>query len=255
VANPVAAVMGGASLVGGVMQSRGAKRAARAQQQAADQSLQLQREMFNRQTELAEPFRQGGITSQNEMMRMLGLGGDPNSEGYGAVGRQFTAADMEMDPGYQFRLSEGLKSLDRTAAARGGMISGGALKAAGRYGQEFASGEFTNAFNRMRLLQADRLGALGTMYGAGQTATQQLSNQAGQFGVNAGNSMMDAGRARASGYIGSANAFSNALGQAAMGYGLAQGGYFNRVGGGGNAGSGGIPRTGSVNIAGLLGGP
>ena len=230
-ANPVAAVMVGTSLVGGAAQSRAAKKAARAQQQSADQSLQLQREMFNRQTELAEPFRQGGITSQNEMMRMLGLGGDPNSEGYGAVGRQFTAADMEMDPGYQFRLSEGLKSLDRTAAARGGMISGNALKAAGRYGQEFASGEFTNAFNRMRLLQADRLGALGTMYGAGQTATQQLSNQAGQFGVNAGNSMMDAGRARASGYIGSANAFSNALGQAAMGYGMARGGYFGSGGG------------------------
>lgn len=225
----------GSAIIGGVSQSRAARKASRAQQQAADQATQLQREMFNRQTELAEPFRQAGITSQNEMLRMLGLAGDPASAGYGAVGRSFTAADMEMDPGYQFRLSEGLKSLDRTAAARGGMISGGALKAAGRYGQEFASGEFTNAFNRMRLLQSDRMGALGTLYGAGQTATQQLAQQAGQFGVNAGNSMMESGRARASGYIGQANAISNALGQAAMGYGMMRGGYFGSGGGGGDA--------------------
>lgn len=226
----------GSALISGGMQSRAAKRASRAQQQSADQATQLQREMFERQTQLAEPFRQSGITAQNEMLRMLGLGGDPTSAGYGAVGRSFTAADMEMDPGYQFRLSEGLKSLDRTAAARGGMISGNALKAAGRYSQDLASSEFTNAFNRMRLLQGDRLSALGSLYGAGQGATQQLSQQAGQFGINAGNTMMASGQARASGYIGSANAIGNALGQAALGFGMARGGYFDRppTGGGTN---------------------
>ena len=126
--NPVVAVAG-STIVGGAMQSRAASRAARAQQQSADRATDLQREIFERQTQLAEPFRQAGITSQNEMLRMLGLSGDPASEGYGALGRRFTAADMEMDPGYGFRLSEGLKALDRTAAARGGLMSGAALKA------------------------------------------------------------------------------------------------------------------------------
>ena len=232
-------IVGGATLAGGAVQARGARSAARAQQQSADQATQLQREIFERQTQLAEPFRQAGITSQNEMLRMLGLSGDPASEGYGALGRRFTAADMEMDPGYGFRLSEGLKALDRTAAARGGLMSGAALKAAGRYGQEMASDEFTNAFNRTRLLQADRIGALGTLYGAGQTATQQLAQQAGQYGVNAGNTMMASGQARASGYLGQANAITNALGQGIGLYGM-MGGF-----GGGGSRSGGGPYGGS----------
>jgi hypothetical protein len=218
-----AAILGSA-VIGGGLASRASSRASRAQRQAADQSAQLQREMFNRQTELQEPFRQAGITSQNELLRMLGLGGDANSQGYGSLGRQFSATDMEMDPGYGFRLSEGMKALDRTAAARGGMMSGAALKAAGRFGQDMASQEYMNAFNRAQALKTERVGALGGLYGAGQMATNQVTSAAGQYGVNAGNMMMESGRARASGYIGSANAISNALGQAAMGYGMFGGG-------------------------------
>jgi hypothetical protein len=214
----------GSALIGGGMSARASKKASRAQQQAADQSAQLQREMFNRQVELNEPFRQAGITSQNELLRMLGLGGDANSEGYGSIGRQFTMADLEMDPGYGFRLSEGMKALDRTAAARGGMMSGAALKAAGRFGQDMASQEYMNAFNRAQALKNERIGALGGLYGAGQMATNQVTSAAGQYGVNAGNMLMESGRARASGYIGSANAITNALGQAALGYGMFGGG-------------------------------
>jgi hypothetical protein len=224
----------GSALIGGGMSSRASKKASRAQQQAADQSAQLQERMFNRQTELQEPFRQAGITSQNELLRMLGLSGDPNSQGYGSLGRQFSAADMEMDPGYGFRLSEGMKALDRTAAARGGMMSGAALKAAGRFGQDMASQEYMNAFNRAQALKTERVGALGGLYGAGQMATNQVTSAAGQYGVNAGNMMMESGRARASGYIGSANAISNALGQAAMGYGMFGGGARAPAAGGSN---------------------
>jgi hypothetical protein len=214
----------GSALIGGGMSARASRKASRAQQQSADQATQLQREMFERQVQLNEPFREAGITGQNELMRMLGLGGDPNSAGYGSLGRNYTMADLEMDPGYGFRLSEGMKALDRTAAARGGMMSGAALKAAGRYGQDMASQEYLNAFNRAQALKSERLGVLGSLYGAGQTAAQQVSNAAGQYGVNAGNMMMESGRARASGYIGSANAITNALGQAALGYGMFGGG-------------------------------
>ena len=56
---------------------------------------------------------------------------------------------LTMDPGYKFRLSEGMKALDRQAAARGGLISGNALKATQRYGQDLASQEFGNAYNRL----------------------------------------------------------------------------------------------------------
>jgi hypothetical protein len=61
---------------------------------------------------------------------------------------QFRAEDLQADPGYGFRLSEGLKALERSAAARGGLLSGGTGKALTRYGQDMASQEFGNAFNR-----------------------------------------------------------------------------------------------------------
>ena len=61
---------------------------------------------------------------------------------------KFRAEDLQVDPGYGFRLSEGLKALERSAAARGGLLSGGTGKALTRYGQEMASQEFGNAFNR-----------------------------------------------------------------------------------------------------------
>jgi hypothetical protein len=226
-----AAAILGSAVIGGAVASRGASKAASAQQQAAEQASQVQREIFERQAELAEPFRQAGITSQNELLRMLGLGGEPGTPGYGELGRPYTMEQLQMDPGYGFRLAEGEKALERMQAARGGLLSGSAIKAGQRYGQEMASQEYQNAFNRAQALLGNRLGALGSLYGAGQTGTQQVIGAAGQYGSNVGNLLMQSGQARASGYLGQANALSQALGQGAMGYGLAQGGYFDRVGG------------------------
>jgi hypothetical protein len=222
-----AAILGSAA-IGGAVASRGASKAARAQQQAADQSAQLQREIFERQTELQEPFRQAGISSQNELMRLLGIGGDASAADYGMLTRQYGAGDLEMDPGYQFRLGEGMKALERSAAARGGLLSGSALRGTQRFGQELASQEYMNAFNRAQAQLGTRLGTLGSLYGGGQASAQQIAGQAGQMGANVGNLMMQGGQARASGYLGQANALSQALGQGAMGYGLYRGGYFDR---------------------------
>jgi PPE-repeat protein len=91
------------------------------------------------------------------------------------------------------------------------------LKGTQRFGQDLASQEYMNAFNRAQAQLSTRLGALGSLYGAGQASAQQIAGQAGQMGANVGNLMTQAGQARASGYLGQANALSNALGQAAMG--------------------------------------
>lgn len=224
-ANPVVAIAA-SSIGSAAMGSRAASKAARAQQQAADQAANVQREIFQKQTELQEPFRQAGITSQNELMRLLGIGGDQTAADYGMLTRQFGERDLQMDPGYAFRLSEGEKALQRMQAARGNMLSGAAIKAGQRYGQDLASQEYMNAFNRAQAQLGTRLGALGSLYGAGQASAQQIAGQAGQMGTNIGNLMMGAGQARASGYLGQANALNQALQQGAMGYGLYRGGYF-----------------------------
>lgn len=228
----VAAAIAGSAIVGGLVSSKAASKAAKAQTQSAQQAADVQREIFQKQTELQEPFRQAGIASQNELLRLLGIGetgrGMPD---YGLLTRQYGMDQFQQDPGYAFRMSEGMKALERSAAARGGLLSGATLKGAQRYGQDLASQEFTNAFNRYQSQLGTRLGTLGSMYGGGQAGTSQLVGAAGQMGEGISNALMTGGQARASGYLGQANAFNQALGQAALGYGLSKGGYFNRVGG------------------------
>jgi hypothetical protein len=235
----------GSALVGGAASMAGARKASKAQSKAADQAAQVQRETFERQVELQEPFRQAGITSQNELMRLLGIGGDASAADYGMLTRGYRPEDLQMDPGYAFRLSEGQKALERSAAARGGLLSGSMLKGAQRFGQEMGSQEYMNAFNRAQAQLGTRLGTLGSLYGAGQASAQQIAGQAGQMGANVGNLMNQSAQARASGYMGQANALSNALGQAAMGYGMYKGGYFGSPGG--SAGTGYVPR-GSLTV-------
>ena len=174
----MALAIGGSALLG----ASAAKSAAKTQAASADQATQLQREMFNKQLELQQPFQEAGVNALAKMQK-------------GVV------SDY-MDPSYQFRLGEGMKALERQAAARGGLISGGALKAAQRYGQDYASQEFGNAYNR-----------LAAMAGIGQTATGAMGNAAGAFGANAGQNYMGAANARASGYVGGANAITGGLGQ------------------------------------------
>ena len=121
-----AVVVGAASVAGGAISASGARSAGRAQADAARQAAELDKEMYYDQVSRQEPFRQAGLTTQAELMRQMGLGGDPNSAGYGNLMRNFSEQDFKADPGYSFRLAEGLKAIDRTAAARGNMISGAA---------------------------------------------------------------------------------------------------------------------------------
>ena len=133
--------------------------------------------------------------------------------GFGKYARDFGMEDFQQDPGYAFRMSEGLKALDRQAAARGGLISGAALKGAQRFGQEAASQEYTNAFNRYQTNRANQLQPLQSLMGTSQTAANTLGNAAGNYAQGAGEAYMGAGNARASGYIGGANALTGALNQ------------------------------------------
>jgi len=216
--DPVSAVTSAASVGSSLIGSSGSKKAAKAQAAAAEADRQLQRELYYDTIARQEPFRQAGLTTQAELLRQMGLTGDAASQGYGNLLRDFTMSDYEADPGYAFRLQEGLKGLDRQAAARGGMISGAALKAAQRYGQEMGSQEYQNAYNRYNQNRANRYNMLTGQQAVGQQATGQQQQAAGQYGTAAGNALQAAGAARASGYMGQANALAGGLGQIANTY-------------------------------------
>jgi hypothetical protein len=208
----IATAIVGSAVVGGVMASSAAGKAAKAQRQAADQAAQLQREQYYDQVNRQEPFRQAGLKTTDELMRQFGLGGDAASQGYGNMLRDFSAEDFQADPGYAFRLSEGLKGMDRQAAARGGLISGGALKAAQRYGQDVASNEYQNAYNRYNQNRSQRYQMLTGQQTAGANATNAQNQSSANYANAAGDAYMQAGNARASGYVGQGNAMSQAAG-------------------------------------------
>jgi hypothetical protein len=127
--------------------------------------------------------------------------------------KPYDMAQFRADPGYAFRLAEGQRGLDRSAAARGGMISGNALRAATRYGQEMGSQEYQNAFNRYQTERASALNPLQSLAGVGQTTANTLGAAGQNYATSAGQAMGAAGDARASGYMGVANAASGGLNQ------------------------------------------
>ena len=216
--NPTVGVTAGASLVGGAMAARGATQAAETQAGAADRTAALQKEMFDLQMKGQEPFRQAGLTGQNRLMELLGLGGNAGAAGYGKYGRDFAMSDYQADPGYAFRLGEGQKALDRQAVARGGLISGGALKAATRYGQDMGSQEYQNAFNRYQTSRANQLQPLGNLMSMGQSAASNQGTAAGNYGTNAGQAYMAGGQAMGAGQLGVGNTINNMLGTMASSY-------------------------------------
>jgi len=149
-------------------------------------------------------------------------GGEGAPGAYGSLIDPFGMSDFEADPGYAFRQSEGNKMLERSAAARGGLLSGSAIKAGQRFGQDLASQEYGNAYNRFQSNQNNQFNRLASLAGVGQTANNALQQAGSQFAnaatgigqanaANQGNALMSAGNARASGYAGIGNAISGAV--------------------------------------------
>ena len=126
---------------------------------------------------------------------------------------EFTPEMFKTDPGYAFRMSEGMKALERSAAARGNLLSGATLKGAQRYGQDLASQEFQNAFNRYQITRANTLNPYQALSGSAQTSANVLGGQAGELGRQLGSNIIGGGNAAAAGQIGSANAIVGGVGQ------------------------------------------
>lgn len=213
----VAAAIGGSALLGAYSadkaanaQADAATRAAETQSAAARYAADLQQQQYNQNVARQQPFYEAGVNALPELV---------------AASRYtpFSMEQFQADPGYAFRLSEGTKALDRSAAARGGLISGAATRAATRYGQDMASNEYTNAFNRYQQERAARLNPLQSLTGMGQTtaaglgaAGQTNATNIGNLGMAGANATaegyMGAANARASGYMGVSNALTSGLG-------------------------------------------
>jgi hypothetical protein len=200
-----AAILGSA-----VLGAAASRSASKTQASAAQQAADVQKSQFEQTREDQAPYRQAGYNALANLQ---------STAGNVPAAFKFGAGDYQADPGYAFRLAEGQKALDRQAAARGGLISGGALKAATRFGQEMGSQEFGNAYNRALTGYNTDVARENQLYnrqaalaGIGQTATN-LVGQAGQnYATNVGNLMTSGAAANAAGQVGMANALTGGLG-------------------------------------------
>lgn len=185
----LAPFLGGlASITGGAATAEAQKEAARLQAQSAENALALQRRMYEESVERAKPYYDVGVNALGQLAR----------------------GEVQMEPGYGFRLGEGMKALERVQAARGGLLSGGAIKAGQRYAQDYATGEYGNAYNR-----------LANLAGVGQTTSQNLANLGQNYATSAGNLGMEGANALAAGRLGRASSYAGGLagaGQAFMDY-------------------------------------
>jgi hypothetical protein len=114
-------------------------------------------------------------------------------------------------PGYEFRYDEGIRALDRSAASKGMLMSGGMMRELERYGQGLATSEFGNYANR-----------LASLAGIGQTSAFQsgqigsvAAGQVGQSSNALGQSILTGAEAQASGTVGAANAWQTGINDAA----------------------------------------
>ena len=192
--------MTAAAIVGSTLISSDAARSAgNKQADAANRAADLQYKQYQENVARQKPFYEAGVNALPELI---------NASRY----TNFGMGQFQQDPGYAFRLKEGQQALERSAAARGGLISGGALKAAARYGQEMGSQEYMNAFNRYQAERQARLNPLQSLAGMSQTTANTLGTAGQNMATNVGEAIGSGAAARASGYVGQANALTSGLG-------------------------------------------
>jgi hypothetical protein len=179
--------MGGiAALAGEIFGTNDApQEAAQIQANAANQATDVQLQMFREGQAATAPWREKGEAALNTLVEKVNAG----------------PGDYTKSPGYDFRTSEGQKAIERSAAARGGLISGATGKALTKFGQDYATNDYqnflANYYNSLTPLQS--------LAGVGQTTASQNAVLGNQVGTNVGSNIISAGNAQAGGVINNAN--------------------------------------------------
>lgn len=201
---PVAAILpavigGAASLGAAALGASASKKASKAQSKAAKAAAATQEKFYEQSRTDLEPYRAGGNEAFYSLLDMYGLKNPNNPEG----GQAFNPAALEAfrnSPDYQVALREGVGALDKSAAARGNLLSGGQIKAVERYGSDLASQKFGSYLDR-----------LAHMAGIGENAAARTGANAMAAGGQIAGSQMALGEAQASGIMGENSAIQKGI--------------------------------------------
>ena len=200
---------------------------------AAGDATALQGRMYGETVGRNQPFLESGYNALDILrskLPQLTAGYDPQK--------------LLTDPGYQFGLNEGQKTLESSLAARGLTDSGAALKAAARYGTDYSTGKLNDAFSRNMQSNNQTYNILQGLIGTGQASANNTSAAGQQFASSAGNNIIGAGDASAAGKIALGSAFGSLVNKGVSAYGNRSAGGSGGVGydeGVGGLGAGGSP--------------
>ena len=216
---PIGAVIGAAVVGAGATVVSGNK-AASAVQKGTEQTVAEQRRQNDQARADQAPFRDTGVLANDKLASLYGVqrAGGTYTPGTNADGTP-TYGGFETSPGYQFRFDQGMRAVERGAAARGLLRSGAAVKATQRFGEGLASSEYENFANR-----------LASLAGVGQASTNATQAAGANAANNISDAYMKAGNARASAYLNTGNAISGAATDLASTYMYGKGGGFSKTG-------------------------
>lgn len=221
--DPVTAlVAGGSALAGSLISSNAAKSAAGEQADAARYGADLQQQNLQQTRESLQPFINAGYGAQLSLSNLLGIGTPTDSGTYGSLTKPFNAQTWEQwkDPGYDFQLQQGQQALQNSQAAKDGVLSGAALKDLIGFNQGMANTAYQNAFGRYMTQNDATYNRLSSLLGIGENAAAGVGNTGAQVTSNIANTLTSGAAAEAAGTVGSANAISGGINNAAGYYAL-----------------------------------
>jgi hypothetical protein len=118
-------------------------------------------------------------------------------------------ATLEKTPGYQFNLTQGLKSVQNSAAARGLGTSGAALKGASTFATGLADSTYQNQFNNAVTNQTNAYNRLKGLVDTGENASAQTGSAGTAAANTAANAQIGAGNAQAAAANATGTSLSN----------------------------------------------
>jgi hypothetical protein len=265
----VAVAVGGAAVLGvagAAISANAAENAADTQAASARDANAIQLRMFEQTRSDLDPYRGAGRTALLNLERTANAplsyrpytptpAYDPALFRPVAPYTGPSEADLRADPGYQFRVAEGQKALERSAAGKGLLLSGGQLKDLTRFGQDMGAQEYGAAYTRgyaqnqdlygrntadfvrgyqqnadlygrnleayqtgyntLLGLRKEQYGEFAGLAGAGQGAVNTLASLGTQTGQQLAQTTIGAGNAQAAGQVGAGNAINAGLGSVA----------------------------------------
>lgn len=221
--DPVTALIaGGSALAGSLISSNAAKSAANTQADAANNAANLQEQNLAQTRASLQPFVNTGYGANTSLSNMLGIGTPTDSSTYGSLTKPFDAQTFQQyqDPGYQFQLQQGQQALQNSQAAQDGVLSGSALKGLMSFNQGMANTAYQNAFDRYMTQNDATYNRLASLLGVGENAAAGVGNTGAQVSSSIANTLTSGAAAQAAGTVGSANALSSGINNAAGYYAL-----------------------------------